>query len=411
MPESKIPSAIAVRATSVTDPTNVRRFASLYAAKSALEKEFGIKVHHERIRKDATANKEAHGFKWELEHAPEPEQIVSENAGGPDDGYVFTFRENVEAIFAGGKVRVTDETPKRASVFDVISVVTAVKNPRDVLRELCTKYKDFVDFSDNIYTFKGIGQRPTPVCTAQQFMMLVNVLPGHRAALFRISGADVLVRYLAGDQTLHAEIDENAERQASLPDTHPMRMMTEALQQKPINKACEFLSPNMTDKHIGKYNKKPLVYLLYFEYKGAGYAKVGHTRDIIERMKKHVKELPGCQLYTVVLSDDAEAMEQEFKEQFTINRMHVTVGGKVQTELFTGMEMSEFEAGLHDIEATMTESKKPQPVQPVDPMQIVQQIYNRAFDLVESGQLSKDNKCFESIVEMYRLTAAKSLAS
>jgi len=404
MAQQKVITPVSVRAISLTDPDNVRVFASLYAAKKALEKEYGLKIHHERIRRDAIAGKELHGFRWELMYPPEPEQKPTEeqadDAQGTEDKYVFTFRENVEAIFAGGKVRVTDETPKRASVYDVIRVITQVQNPHTVLERLRTEHVNGLSQIEFLQ-FPGERQRPTPVIDAPGLMELVTLLPGKRAHQFRVAACEVLVRYLAGDPTLHAEIEENAEHQAKLPAEHPMRMMTEAVQDRPLNKTCTFLSPMMAGKHVGDYNKVALVYLLRFEHKGAVYTKLGYTRDIMGRMKKHVKELPGCQLYSVFPYEKAEAMEKEFKERYAINRVHVNVEGQVKTELFVDLDISEFEAGLKKIHSMMQQHEQNEQ-QDKHPIFALQQMFNRALDMVESGKLSSDNKCFDMLLEMHR---------
>lgn len=391
MTDTKLIIPIAVRATSVADPNTFRLFPSLYAAKNVLAKEFGIKVHHERIRKDALAGKEAHGFRWELVNPPETEQ-AAEADGSADDRYVFTFRENVEALFAGGKVRVTDENPRRASVFDIIRVVTQTTNPRVAYEAL--RAEDVSQIYD-LFTFPGIGQRPTPVTDAAGLIELVTLLPGKRARQFRRAACDVLVRYLAGDQTLHAEVDENADRQDAQPDEHPMRMMSQHVHSA-LGKASTFLSPNMQGQRIGQFNKTPVVYLLRFEYNGVVYAKVGFSRDILERMKKHVKELPGCQIYAMIASSDAEAIEQEFKEQFCMHRVHLKVEGSVKTELFVDLCLSEFEQGMHEISATLQARTQ------VSPMQAIQQMFNRAMDLLEAGKLQADSKCIDALADLMK---------
>lgn len=71
--------------------------------------------------------------------------------------------------------------------------------------------------------FPGAGQHPTPVADARGLLEIITLLPGKRAQEFRRTACDVLVRYLAGDHTLHAELDDNAERQESLPSDHPKR--------------------------------------------------------------------------------------------------------------------------------------------------------------------------------------------
>lgn len=174
-----------------------------------------------------------------------------------------------------------------------------------------------------------------------------------------------------------------------------MRMMTEAVETRPMFKACTFLSPSMDGKRVGQYNKTALVYLMRFEYKGVVYAKVGFTRDIMGRMKKHVKELPGCQLCALFPIASAEAMELEFKEQYSMHRVHVNVDGKIKTELFIGLELSEFEAGLLEIQQTFLNRVEGSRDQTLES-------FNRALAMIETGKLAGDSKCFEVLLEMVK---------
>ena len=64
---------------------------------------------------------------------------------------------------------------------------------------------------------------------ARGAVMIMNVLPGHKAAHFRMNCADVVVRYLGGDHTLISEIKRNAEIQSVLPADHPMAMFRQSV--------------------------------------------------------------------------------------------------------------------------------------------------------------------------------------
>ena len=64
--------------------------------------------------------------------------------------------------------------------------------------------------------------------------MLINLLPGARAAEWRTKSADLLVRYLGGDLALVEEIRRNREAQAALAETapaHPARLFGEAVEE------------------------------------------------------------------------------------------------------------------------------------------------------------------------------------
>ena len=63
--------------------------------------------------------------------------------------------------------------------------------------------------------------------------MLINLLPGPKAAAWRLGTADLLVRFLGGDLSLVAEIQRNAKAQEALRvanPQHPARLFGEAVE-------------------------------------------------------------------------------------------------------------------------------------------------------------------------------------
>jgi len=112
--------------------------------------------------------------------------------------------------FAGCKIRKTDEVPPRVSVYDLIA---AVKNCPDAARKDFWRIKeDHPEVGESVLYFKfpGRGQRETPVTDARGAICVINLLPGKRAAEFRLKAADIVVRALGGDETLVQEIRANA---------------------------------------------------------------------------------------------------------------------------------------------------------------------------------------------------------
>ena len=59
-----------------------------------------------------------------------------------------------------GSIRRTEDG--KISVYDLISVVSGQKSPREVWRRLTEQYPEVVTKCDNL-KFKGAGQRNTPV--------------------------------------------------------------------------------------------------------------------------------------------------------------------------------------------------------------------------------------------------------
>ena len=121
----------------------------------------------------------------------------------------------------GVNIRRTKDTPPKVSVYDIMTAITDndSKNASDNFSRLCERFPEVRASSAN-FKFPGQGQRPTPVTDARGFVMILNLLPGEKAAHFRMSSADIMVRYLGGDQSLIAEINRNAAAQEALPENN-----------------------------------------------------------------------------------------------------------------------------------------------------------------------------------------------
>ena len=91
----------------------------------------------------------------------------------------------IDLLFASGRVRKTPEVPPRFSVADVMKF--AIGNvPQSQLSITYSRMcKKFDLEQPETYRFNG---RPSPVCTAEQAEELLQLLPGARAAKFRVTG-------------------------------------------------------------------------------------------------------------------------------------------------------------------------------------------------------------------------------
>lgn len=136
---------------------------------------------------------------------------------------VYTF--DSEGML-GNKIRVTADAVRKASVIDVIRSVTDHPHPRNVWGDLQKKFPEVAQKSCK-FKFPGKGQRPTPVCDARGLVSIISLLSGKRAAKFREAGADLLVRYLGGDETLVTEVCQNRQVQEQLPVGSCLRMFGE----------------------------------------------------------------------------------------------------------------------------------------------------------------------------------------
>lgn len=334
-------NACKVRAIRTDNPEQIIIYDSLQQAKKDASEWAGKAIHHQTVKRWADANKVMYGYKWE-NVIEDDEEDTSEVADLPLEN-VFTFRECVESIFNGGRVRVTNEIPRRVSVFDVIRIIIGDDtNPRMPWERLCKTLPEVVTRCDRV-SFSGTGQRPTPVTDAQGVLLIVNALPGQRARQFRMGAMDVLTRYLAGDQTLHDEINENAARQATQPDDHPMQVFTDAIYANPKSSKYVLRSPLMKGRYIIEFYDKPVVYLLEFIWNSRKYIKVGWSMDFKDRITTHFKELPGCTIYAISIIDNPVTVEKKWKEALAAYNEELDVNGSNKTELFTGVSIEEAE--------------------------------------------------------------------
>lgn len=334
--------AVSVKATSVSDG-QVHVFPSLLAARRMLKDACGKQVDHSMIKRRAERGEEAHGYKWEL---VVPEAPVAASVGDEAvdvDAPKFTFRECVEAIFNGGQVRVTDENPRRVSVFDLITIVADSKNPHMVYQRLCAENAEVITYCENLM-FPGAGQRDTPVCNAEGAMYIVNLLPGKRAVLFRKSAIHTLTRFLAGDATLHEELDANAARQAELAEKEMAGKHAMVAYSNPQYARFLFQAPSMAGKYVNMFYNRQVVYLLVWQHDGDAYIKVGWSDNFGQRMRDIA--LPGFKIWCVYATQEARRVELAFKQDFAAWNKVMKLGGSTQTELFTGVCIEECEERL-----------------------------------------------------------------
>lgn len=339
--------AIPVRAIKEDDPANIKEYPSCLAAKKDLAHMVGVDVCHTAIKLWAQKRHIRHGFKWELVPSPITDDNI-EHGVPTGEPKCFTFYDCVEDIFNGGKVRVTDENPRRVSVFDLIEVVTGVQNPRMAFENMCKQHAEVVNSVYN-FCFPGAGQRATPVTTAEGALHIVNLLPGKRAALFRKAAMQTLVRFLAGDPSMHEELVENAKRQQHLPVQHPMRAFTEAVYANPAHNRYIMHSPAMQGKFISQFYNRQVVYLLQWEHEGKPCIKVGWSDNFAQRIKEHANTLVGCKIWCVIPCQEARRVEQSWKHDFSAFNHQVYVQDKLRTEIFAGLDITEAELHLQNL--------------------------------------------------------------
>ena len=191
--------------------------------------------------------------------------------------------------WTGCKVRTTTERARRVSVFDVIGAVSGGTNPRQKLADLRNTHPSVVSLTDD-WQFPGARQRPTPVVDARGLVVLINLLPGAKAAAFRAAGADILVRYLGGDETLVGEIHRNRERQEALPEDNPLRIFGEDVEASARGRGL--LGHETAGVYIVRYGPR-LIVSAPAEHEVLGY---GYTEDVTRRIPDHRRRFGGCEV-------------------------------------------------------------------------------------------------------------------
>jgi hypothetical protein len=121
----------------------------------------------------------------------------------------------------------------RCSVYDLIAVVGAKKNPRQVWNDLQKAYPEVVQKTDN-FQFPGQGQRETPVIDREGWAYILGLLPGVMGHKYRESAAKLVLRYLDADLSLAEEIVERNDDIEQL-ERHEARVSSIVMRKKLIS--------------------------------------------------------------------------------------------------------------------------------------------------------------------------------
>lgn len=220
------------------------------------------------------------------------------------------------------------------------------------------------------FKFSGQGQRPTPITDARGLVMIMNLLPGQQAAQFRLKAADVMVRYLGGDQSLIAEIQRNAVAQDALPESNIGRIFGDAVASSsevvPYDKDVA-LTPDdlIMPPPDERYNILPLaalapnmVYIICLGLSPDGTHEVsmyGLTQDGKVRLGQHTVVFPHCKVTCVITCGryNPGPIENALKAYFAENKVSVVNNrGITSRECFsevTGSAAAAMYAGAIDM--------------------------------------------------------------
>ena len=347
-------SAISVRATQQQNSQDVRTFASLQAAGSFFN------VDRSTIKRRLENNKPINGYV--LSVVPQqPQQHVAV----VEDEYQLVITHDAQASATefisnhtnGHKMRVSDENPRRVSVFDLIAGMTGCKNPQTAFQRLTAQHEEVISICANLL-FPGAGQRPTPVCDAQGAVRIMLLLPGRAASRFRNSTAHLLIRFLGGDETLIQEVKANAAIQQALPTEHPMRVFGEAVEAEQENR-YRFGSPNMIGRSLDEFKDSRVVYLVVFTVDGVTYIKFGKSESSLLRMETHLKDYPNAVIYCMMIAYDIKRIEDEYKirVKYKGKLTDLVVNNQNHTEIIKELTPEEAEALLHTVKTEIDNSE------------------------------------------------------
>ena len=247
----------------------------------------------------------------------------------------------------GKKIRKTNESPPRVSVYDLINVVLSTGRGRNILFfETENANREVGMQPANLFKFPGAGQKPTPVVDARGAVTIINLLPGRTAAAFRAKFMDIVARYLGGDATLIAEINRNAEIQAALPVDHPMAIFgqdvaavnAQAVTERVMGACLEDI--DLPDFGVTtQFRAHNCVYAICAGRVRAmdrAILKYGMTENIEERMRVHRKTYPKMKCLFVISFGEyaAKPAEDSLKHSIGVwaRSVEVSIGGTNQRE-------------------------------------------------------------------------------
>ena len=132
--------------------------------------------------------------------------------GGVDEVTCGMKTISFESLVSGSAgVRVTDDVPPKIWAVELVMAVKGCTR--------CNAARDLGAIPDTLFDthqklslkkLSGNGKWPVKLVTFEHAIELIMVLPGPAAKAFRLQACDILKRFFAGDQTLHAEVDYNA---------------------------------------------------------------------------------------------------------------------------------------------------------------------------------------------------------
>ena len=337
----------------------------------------GVTCTHEALKRFIVHSKPIQG--WNIKNGT---PTIATNAINP---FLYVFGEDASDMFHGKSVRVTSDTPKQVSLFDIIKIVCQANHPHKVYERIVDHHPSILELVQK-HKFDGAGQRLTPVTDAQGLVTIIQHLPGENADRFRSGAANILVRFLGGDTTLaddvhaiaaHHDAVNSGEAPANImqifheavnygeanitPISHAQpnpeqSQIVEApnLSIQTNNNKYAFESPTMVGKDLSMFNETSTLYMILFKTNGEDFIKFGHTSKPMNRIREHLREIPDAKPYCMIATTEPARAELEFKQKMNCTGKLVTmqIQNKKQTEILRNIKPEDAEIIIREIVAS-----------------------------------------------------------
>ena len=217
------------------------------------------------------------------------------------------------------------------SAYDLIAAITDqdANNARTSFIRLKEEHSEIAALC-SLYKFAGKGNHTSPATDAKGAVIIMNLLPGKKAAEFRKACAGIMVRYLGGDETLIGEIKRNQVVQEIVSETNAIRFFAEAVNAAKFHDASlliiesatdvqEFRAPQFYFRQIlGKWSKmhptgRPQDVMSADELSEVAVIKIG-SMGVTERQLTHNKQFDRSELLDSCLTISFTHVETKAKD-------------------------------------------------------------------------------------------------
>jgi hypothetical protein len=112
-----------------------------------------------------------------------------------------------DGVFSGREKEIRITPAKMISVFDFIKIVGGQSHPRKTWERILNEHSAELGIVSKCHYAQFGKTKATPVVNVQGMVKLLFWLPGETAKQFRSKSAEVMIRYLGGDQELVDELN------------------------------------------------------------------------------------------------------------------------------------------------------------------------------------------------------------